>query len=262
MTLTQIVNPDLSAYPEKLRPFLSGAKIYDSSCSKEAKVIFIDKDDGYFLKSAAKDKLARNAVMSRYFHSKNLSAEVLDYLSEDCDWLLTKKIRGDDCTAAKYLAQPEKLCDVLAELLVMLHAENCEDCPISDHTGLHLAKAGHNMRTGNFDMSHFPDNFGYKSADEAWKIVETRSHLIENDTLLHGDYCLPNIILDNWKFAGFIDLDNSGAGDRHFDIFWVTWSLYWNLQTDRYRSRFIDAYGRDKIDEEKLRIVAAIEVFT
>ena len=32
-------------------------------------------------------------------------------------------------------------------------------------------------------------------------------------------------------------------------------------KTDAYRDRFLDAYGRDKIDEEKLRIVAAAEVF-
>ena len=34
-----------------------------------------------------------------------------------------------------------------------------------------------------------------------------------------------------------------------------------NLHTNDYRERFIDAYGRDKIDEEILRVVAAVEVF-
>jgi len=39
------------------------------------------------------------------------------------------------------------------------------------------------------------------------------------------------------------------------------WTLNFNLKTDKYRRRFLNANGRDQVDEEKLRIVAAIEVF-
>lgn len=84
---------------------------------------------------------------------------------------------------------------------------------------------------------------------------------MQTDTLLHGDYCLPNIILDNWKFSGFIDLDSGGVGDRHVDLFWGLWTLNYNLKTDKYSRRFVDAYGSDKVDIEKLRLIAAIEVF-
>ena len=83
--------------------------------------------------------------------------------------------------------------------------------------------------------------------------------MLKNDTLLHGDYCLPNIILDDWRFSGFIDLGHSGVGDRHVDIFWGTWTLNRNLHTHKYRQRFVDAYGREKVDEDMLRVVADIE---
>ena len=43
MTLTP-VSVHVEEYPAELRPLLSGAKLYDSSCSPEARVIFIDKD--------------------------------------------------------------------------------------------------------------------------------------------------------------------------------------------------------------------------
>jgi kanamycin kinase len=68
-------------------------------------------------------------------------------------------------------------------------------------------------------------------------------------------------MLDDWRFAGFIDVGNGGVGDRHVDLFWGAWTLAFNLGTDAYRNRFFDAYGRDKIEEEKLRIVSAAEVF-
>jgi kanamycin kinase len=202
--------------------------------------------------------------MTKYFHSKGLAADVLTYISDsssDRGWLLTKQIHGSDCTSEKYLAQPERLCDIFAERLALLHAESFTDCPVQNHTERSLAKAEYNKINDVFDKSLFPDNWGYASAEEAWEVVETRGHLLKTDTLLHGDYCLPNIILNDWKFGGFIDLGNGGVGDRHFDIFWGVWTLMWNLKTNAYRGRFIDAYGRNNVDEDILRVVAAVEVF-
>lgn len=260
MTLTPITI-NTNEYPAELHRLLSNAKLYDSSCSPEARVIFIDKDGGYFVKSAPKGNLEREAALTRYFHGKGLSAEVLSYISDEHDWLLTAKIQGDDLTAPKYLEQPERLCDIFAERLALLHAVDFSDCPIQNHTERYLDRAARNKRAGTFDKSHFPDSFGYTSAEEAWAVVEKHGHLLKTDTLLHGDYCLPNIILDDWRFSGFIDLDSGGVGDRHVDVFWGIWTLWFNLKTDKYRQRFIDAYGRDKVDEEMLLIVAAIEVF-
>ena len=261
MKLTKI-DVDISNFPSKVHPFLFDARLFDSSCSTEARVIFIDKDGGYFLKSASKGALEREAFMTRYFYAKGLAANVLEYISEGGrDWLLTTKICGDDGITAKYLEQPKRICDIFAERLALLHAENFSECPIPNHTELYLAKAERNKCADTFDKSFFPNSWGYASAEEAWAVVEARGHLLQTNTLLHGDYCLPNIILDDWQFSGFIDLDKGGKGDRHVDIFWAIWTLYWNLHTHDYRERFIDVYGRDKVDEDMLRVVAAVEVF-
>jgi len=76
---------DVTTYPSEFHSLLSGANLFDSSCSPVAKVIFIDKDGGYFLKSAPKGKLERQAEMMRYFHQKGLSANVLSYVSNTED---------------------------------------------------------------------------------------------------------------------------------------------------------------------------------
>ena len=91
--------------------------------------------------------------------------------------------------------------------------------------------------------------------------LEQNKHLLAHDTLLHGDYCLPNIMLDEWRFSGFIDVGNGGVGDRHVDLFWGAWTLAFNLKTEAYRERFFDAYGRDKVEDHLLSVVAAAEVF-
>ena len=254
------ITPDISRYPSQFRALLEGAALYDSSFSPRARVLFIDREGGLFLKSAPKGSLADEAAMGRCFHQKGLGPEVLEYASLDQDWLLTRKVRGADCLHEAYLSDPKRLCDTTAELLRMLHDTSPEGCPVNQ-TEVRIARARKNYTAGNYDRSLFPDNWGYATPEEAWQVVEAQSRYLCADTLLHGDYCLPNIMLDDWKFSGFIDLDGAGIGDRHIDLFWGIWSLEFNLKTDSWRERFLDAYGREKLEEEKLRIIAALEVF-
>lgn len=256
-----LITPDLSLYPAMFHAMMEGAAVYDSSCSPEARVVFIDRDGGYYLKSAPKGSLEKEAQLDAYFHKKGLGAEVLEYLSQEKDWLLTTRVRGEDCTHAMYLENPKRLCDLLAERLRALHELDHSDCPVQNRMEAYLATAEKNYREGNYDTSLFPDNWGYASAEEAWAVVEKNRQLFRNDTLLHGDYCLPNVMLKDWEFSGFIDLGNGGVGDRHVDLFWGAWTLNFNLKTDAYRERFFDAYGRDRVEEDMLRLIAAAEVF-
>lgn len=252
----------LEVLPVELFEFVQKATVYDSSCSPEAHVYFLDREDGYYLKTCKEGTLRAEADMTAYFHTKGLAAEVLDYRSYGGkDYLLTSRVRGEDCTHAQYLSDPKRLCDLLAERLRMLHETDFEHCPVQSRMESYLALADQNYRTGNYDQSAFPDSFGYRSAEEAYTVLNAGRHSLRNEVLLHGDYCLPNIMLDDWRFSAFIDLGNGGVGDRHVDLFWGAWTLWFNLKTDQYRNRFFDAYGRDRIDTEKLQIIAAAEVF-
>lgn len=247
--------------PQEIRRFALGANIYDSSCSQEARVYFIDKGNGYYLKRSGSGSLEKEAVMTEYFYTKGLGAEVLNYISDASDWLLTTAVTGHDCVHEEYLMNPKRLCDTIAYELRKLHETDCTDCPVADRTAKYLAEAEENYRTGNYDQSQFPDSFGYRSAKEAYDILTAEKDALQSKVLLHGDYCLPNIILNDWKLSGFIDVGNGGVGDRHIDLFWGMWTLWYNLKTNQYRERFLDAYGRDKADESILKIVAAAEVF-
>ena len=257
----KLIFPDLDAVPSDFRSLFIGSSVYDSSCSPAAKVYFIDKDNGYYLKSAPKGALKTEAELTAYFYKKHLATEVLSYISAEKDWMLTQRVCGEDCTHAAYLEDPEKLCDTIAELLRALHEADHTDCPVQNRIESYFATAERSYREKLYDASQFPDSFGYASAQEAWKVVEKYGHLLKADTLLYGDYCLPNIMLDKWRFSGFIDLGNGGVGDKHIDIFWGIWSLWFNLKTDRFQERFMDAYGRSAIEPEMLKVIAAFEVF-
>ena len=246
--------------PDEIGRLCEGSRIFDSSCSPEARVYLIDKDGGYYLKCADKGALAREATMTKYFHKKGLGTEVLGYISQDRDFLLTRAVAGEDCTHEMYTSEPKRLCDLLAEKLRELHETDFSDCPIQDRISEYLALAEANYRADTYNKEHFPDSFGYSSGEEAYRVLKEGGSLLKNEVLLHGDYCMPNVMLDNWRFSGFIDVDSGGVGDRHIDLFWGRWSLGFNLKTDKYCERFLDAYGRDKVDPYKLKIVAAAEV--
>ncbi len=246
--------------PLKIKAFCKGARLFDSSCSDAAKVYFIDRDGGYYLKINKPDTLLIEAEMNRYFFKKGLGPEVIAYSkNESFDFLLTAAVRGEDCTHEIYLSDPKRLTDILANTLRTLHETDFSDCPIADRNTDYSALAEKNYHSGNYDKANVP--LCFSSADDAYRFFARGKEKLKKEVLLHGDYCLPNILLNDWKFSGFIDLGNGGVGDRHIDIFWCTWSLCYNLKTDKYRERFFDAYGRDNIDEERLLIVEAAETF-
>ena len=260
MKRTLIEKIDFEA-PDEIAKFIEGARLFDSSCSPEARVYFVDKDGGYYLKTCQKGTLKREAEMTSYFHKKGIGVEVISYLAEERDWLVTKRAVGEDCTYKRYLDEPERLSETTALLLRELHETDFSDCPVQNRMDEYFALVKENYITGNYDKSSFPDSFGYRSANEAWAVLEAGMGELDDRVLLHGDYCLPNIMLDDWKLSSFIDLGNGGVGDRHIDLFWGAWTLWFNLKTDKYRNRFFDAYGRDKVDVEKIKIIAAAEVF-
>lgn len=247
------------AVPSRFHVLLAGADLYDSSCSEDARVYFIDREGGYYLKTAPKGTLEAENRLTRFLNSKGLAPEVLAYEQSQRDWLLTRRVPGEDCTCRQYLDDPKRLCETLAYLLRGLHDTDVTGCPVFDHTGTYLRTAYHNYQAGRYDLSYYSD--GRASVREAWSLVQAYAGSLKNDTLLHGDFCLPNIMLDHWQFTGFIDLGRGGIGDRHVDIYWGAWTLRYNLKTDAYRDRFLDAYGRERIEPEILNAIGAFEVF-
>lgn len=253
-----LITPELSSLPRDIRLFIGEATVHDYTYSGDTAVWLVSKQNDYFLKRGQKNQLQREAILSYYFHEKKLGPEIILYLSEAEDWLLTKRLHGRDGTDPMYLSQPERLCDLIASQLRQLHELDHADCPLPDQTSFLINKAEHHYKEGYFDHRPFPTEWGFSAPKEAYQVIEKDKHRLQNNSLLHGDYCLPNIILDHWQLSGYIDLDTGGVGDRMYDVFWGAWTLRFNLGTDKYRQRFYDGYGQDWIDQDKLEVIRAI----
>lgn len=212
-------------FPNELHYLFEGAAIYDSSSHPDMTTLYSNL--GYYIKIAEKGALKKDAELGKLFENMGMGVEVVSYLSEEKDYMVTREAKGEDALAPQYLANPEKLCEVLAKAMKYLHSRPVEGIPVSQCMDI------------------------YAKGENADKLKQ--------DTFIHGDFCLPNIILDNWKFSTFIDVGLAGVGDKHIDLYWVLWSLNYNLKTDKYTDYFLELYGKEKVDMELLKLVAEVE---
>ncbi|XEC93715.1 aminoglycoside 3'-phosphotransferase [Paenibacillus tarimensis] len=221
----------IETVPLAIRQYLNDAAIYDSSCSENARTLFVKGADKAYLKIAPKGSLEREYKMTAFLSGLHVAPKVIAYETDsEHDFLFTEAISGEDGTSGQHLENPERLARVFGESLRMLHSLPVEGCPFKDRTAEMLNEIK------SEDMSLYK-LVGFNYSD---------------DVIIHGDYCLPNIIMDNSSFSGFIDLGYGGVGDRHYDLYWGLWTLNYNLKTDKYKDIFIDAYGRSEVDMNKL----------
>lgn len=236
--------------------------IYDSSSSDDSRVYRIkNKNSEIFIKVSHKNSLYDEYIMTKYFHDIGLSAKVLDYKSYDYDYLITEKINGENCIDTQYLNNPNRLVETLAMILKNLHQLKTNTVPRYFRTNEYINKVKINYKNNYFQKEYFAPIISFDSIEKSYEFINKNCHKLNNNTLVHGDYCLPNIILNNWDFSGFIDLGLAGQGDKHFDIFWGMWSIYYNTKDINYSKKFLKLYGSNNFDYDLLKVIACIECF-
>lgn len=65
----------------------------------------------------------------------------------------------------------------------------------------------------------------------------------KGNSFIHGDFCLPNILVKDSKISGFIDLNDAGIGDKYADYSWCIWSFEYNLKTKEYTPILLKELG-------------------
>ena len=212
------------------------------------------------MKIDQKGRLEREARIASLFEQEGMGTPVIHYLSRDKDYLLTKEVIGQNALA--FLDQPETICQTMAEALKKLHNLHPHNFPSDNHLQTYKDRAFKNYEKGEFYAKVLLPQFQINSREEAFRLIEEQGHLLEINAFIHGDACLPNFILkDASHFSCFIDLGLADFSDRHIDLFWAVWSLNYNLHDPKYAELFLDYYGREQVDINKLRLVAAFEAF-
>lgn len=246
------------SFPAAIRPYLNQANLYDSSCSDAAQTIYIDAPERAYLKISKQGTLFPEMKMMKFMHSHSLAPAVLDYVSENGrDYLLSTALEGEDGIADRHLRHPARLAEIFGASLRIIHSLPLENCPFSSRMAEMIAESEGNISRGYSDKAIIGEDF--KAATERFLALK---HCAVDDVVMHGDYCLPNIIMRGFKLTGFVDFGAGGVGDRHYDLYWGIWTLAYNLKTDIYRDVFLDAYGRQEIDPNRLELCRLLAGFT
>ena len=249
---------DSNSLPSEIRSFIGKARFYDSSCSEAVKTIYISGDIEAFLKTGTAGSLYRERRAQDYLCKYCLSPQTIVYTTDKgCDYLLSSPLNGEDAISGNHPEDPQKLAASLGTHLRHLHSIPLDGCPFPERNAEMLSESRKNIAEGYFDSQILKEGF-----DHAAESFEKISDLAKDDVIIHGDYCLPNIIMNDFALVGFVDLGGCGIGDRHYDLFWGSWSLNFNLGTYRFTDIFLTAYGKKDIDPVRLELCRYLAAFT
>lgn len=235
--------------PKEVQKYLNSNEIYDKTFSNKTKVFYI-KDKGLYLKIGY--ELEKEKINTVYFNKKGIAGEVVEFTQdENYDYLIVKELEGQNGIQKKYLDNPKKLAQYYGMHLRTIHSIKYDNCPKVFKIEELINNARENVANRTFNMQQFFSEIGL-TPQKCLLILEDLKSCYVNDVFLHGDYCLPNIIMDDYKLKGIVDLDSCGIGDRHYDICSGLRSLRYNLKTSEYDDIFLESYGYDDIDKDRL----------
>ncbi|MBR6708518.1 MAG: aminoglycoside 3'-phosphotransferase, partial [Clostridia bacterium] len=136
-------------------------------------------------------------------------------------YLLMTRIAGKMSCAPEYLAEPDLLLPTLAEGMRMLSAVPTDGCPRLYDLKCELTEAAQHLEAGLVapENAH-PGTFGPSgfASPEALLAYLEQNRPDEQLAFTHGDFCLPNLMMDDRRISGFIDLTHAGIADPYRDL--------------------------------------------
>ncbi|MBO4494731.1 MAG: aminoglycoside 3'-phosphotransferase [Clostridiales bacterium] len=207
--------------PESIQEKIAGKKYtIDDIGKSESKVMIFD--DAVLKIVKFRERNEKVIQMIRWMEGKVPAPRVLAYEREgDYQYLLMSKVKGTMSCDPYYMQRPNEMIRALADGMKLLWSVDISDCPRVMDLDVELKEARSRVENGQVDLDDAePDTFGeggFKDPAELLSWLETHRPSCEM-VLSHGDYCLPNVFIEDGKFSGFIDLPEAGIGDKWRDI--------------------------------------------
>ena len=187
--------------------------------------------------------------------------EVVRYETDDRkEYLLLTALPGRDAASLTGDEPNENIVRLLATGLRMIHSLPVAECPFDMTLAGVIEEARYNVFNGFVNEADFDEiRLGCSAAELFAELLSKRPGK-EDLVFTHGDYCLPNVIIDGKEVAGFVDWGSAGVADRYKDIALVLRSLERNTGEDLALS-FSEAYGLSSPDAEKVAYYKLLDEF-
>jgi aminoglycoside phosphotransferase len=69
--------------------------------------------------------------------------------------------------------------------------------------------------------------------------------------LIHGDFCLPNVLVEGGRLTGVVDVGRTGLGDPRDDLAAGLWSLHYNFGHG-FGDQFLESYGAPTMNDKEM----------
>lgn len=158
-------------------------------------------------------------------------------------WLVTRALPGRAATDSALGLERVALVRTLAEGLRRFHEAPAGLCPFDFRLDTALDLARRRLEAGRIVPERdFHTEFAHLAARDAVRELERLRPSEDDPVVCHGDYCLPNALIEGGRVTGFVDLGELGVADRWWDLAVATWSVTWNLGPG-LEGLFLEAYG-------------------
>lgn len=188
---------------------------------------------------------------------------VLAFSHEDeHTYLLLSEIPGLMSFDKHFTQNVSAIVQLLAEGLRLIHNVDITNCPFSARLVPKFALAEQRTCAGLIDEADFDDERKGMHADELLKQLFESRPATEDIVFTHGDFCLPNVLIDpaHLQLSGFIDLGRAGIADRYQDLALAARSLARNFGPE-WVPLLWEVYGLEVIDSNKLAFYQLLDEF-
>ena len=178
----------------------------------------------------------------------------------DKEFLLLSALPGSDAAS---LADGDLSTDIvrlLATGMRTVHEVPVDECPFDRSLEGEIERVRFNVVNGLVDEDEIEDQHQGKSAQDLFELLLSTRPADEDLVFTHGDYSLPNVLIDGTEIAGFVDWSRAGVGDRYKDIALVVRSLRSNPGEHLERDLF-QAYGISEPDQAKIAFYILLDEF-
>ena len=180
--------------------------------------------------------------------------------SDQNEFLLLTALPGRDAASLIGDRPNETVVTLLATGLRMIHAVSIEACPFDMTLDCVIEEARYNVVRGLVKEADFDDIRLGRLAVDVFEELLSKRPTEEDLVFTHGDYCLPNVMIDGGEVTGFVDWGSAGVADRYQDIALVVGSLERNARED-LTTRFFEAYGLSDPNAEKVEYYKRLDKF-
>jgi|SRR5947209_7522113 len=204
--------------------------------------------------------IREEAVRLRWIGMRLPVPRVLLHCSEaNADYLLISELRGKPSHEWVKDAGPQRVVECLASALRQVHALPIADCPFDSVLDDELAESERRIRERLLDEEAFANATG-EGPPRILAELRSQRGMVRDLVFTHGDYALPNVVLEGTTQYGILDWGIAGVADRHRDFMCVEKSITRNCGPD-WVHPFYDAYGESEIDRERIRFYWLLDQF-